>query len=197
MDLLEGVGRRLDSEPGFLLEIGTHSLNGREHNVLFRNDGDWNFTEVGYASGADRIEDGRGLAVLDADRDGQLDLVLRNYRRPAGLLHNGGPSGHWIGFELEGRHSNRDAIGARVRIRSGERWQTRVVTAGSGYLSSSSRRPHFGLGKATRADEVEVRWPSGLRSRLTDLPADRTYRVIEGSAPSEVGSRTRRPQSPG
>jgi hypothetical protein len=177
--MMEGVGRRLGKKRGFLLDIGTHSLNGRERNCLFRNDGDGTFTEVGWANGADRVEDGRGFAVLDFDRDGRLDLVLRNYRQPAGLLRNGGVARHWIAFELVGKRSNRDAVGARVRLRTGDQWQMRVVSAGSGYLSASSRRQHFGLGDATQVDEVEILWPSGQRSVLGDLPVDRLYQVTE------------------
>jgi hypothetical protein len=176
---MEGVGRRLNKSSGFLLNIGNHSLNGRENNVLFRNNGDGAFSEVGWVNGADRIEDGRGLAVLDADHDGRLDIVLRNFHQAAGLLQNRRGSGHWIGFELEGTRSNRDAVGARIRVRSGELWQTRVVTTGSGYLSSSSLRQHFGLGNATRVDEVVIDWPSGERSELRDLEVDRLHRVTE------------------
>jgi hypothetical protein len=177
--MMEGVGRRLNTSSGFLLNVGSHSLNGRENNVLFRNDGDGAFNEVGWVNGADRIEDGRGLAVLDSDRDGRLDIVLRNFYQAAGLLQNRRGSGHWIGFELEGTRSNRDAVGARIRARSGERWQTRVVTTGSGYLSGNSLRQHFGLGGATRVDEVVIDWPSGERSELRNLEVDRLHRVIE------------------
>lgn len=178
---MEGVGRRLNTPSGFLLNIGNHSLNGREQNVLFRNNGDETFTEVGWVNAADRIEDGRGMAVLDSDRDGRLDIALRNFYQPAGLLQNRRGSGHWIGFELEGTRSNRDAIGARVRIRTGAEWQTRVVTGGSGYLSGSSLRQHFGLGSATRVDEVLIDWPSGERSELRNLEADRLHRIREGT----------------
>ena len=88
MEMMEGVGRRLNKPRGLLLNIGDGSLNGREHNVLFRNDGDEHFTEVGHVNGVGRIEDGRGLAILDYDEDGRLDLVLRNFRKPAALLRN-------------------------------------------------------------------------------------------------------------
>ncbi len=177
--MLEGVGRRLTGGDGFLLDIGDHSLNGRERNCLFRNDGDGTFTEVGFTNGADRIEDGRGLAVFDHDRDGRLDLVLRNHAQPAVLLHNRGEAGHWIAFELSGRRSNRDAVGARLRLRVGDRWQTRVVTTGSGYLSNSSRRQHFGLGDATRVDELEIQWPAGVKQMMRDLRADQYYPITE------------------
>src|SRR6266404_1091317 len=99
MDMFEGVGRRLDQRTGSFLNLGQHSLNGRERNCLFRND-------------ADRVEDGRGLAIFDYDRDGRLDLVLRNYRQPAELLRNQGPARHWIEVKLVGTRSNRDAVGA-------------------------------------------------------------------------------------
>ena len=186
MDMFDGVGRRQDKVRGSFLDIGQHSLNGRERNCLFRNNGDGTFTEVGFANGADRIEDGRGLAVFDHDRDGRLDLVLRNYAQPAILLHNRGEAGHWIAFELRGERSNRDAVGARMRLRAGERWQTRVVATGSGYLSSGSRRQHFGLGDATRVTEVEIEWPSGARQSLRDLAADREYRIVEPTP--EIGA---------
>ena len=176
---MEGVGRRLNTSSGFLLNVGNHSLNGRENNVLFRNNGDGAFSEVGWVNGADRIEDGRGLAILDSDGDGRLDIVLRNFYQAAGLLQNRRGSGHWVGFELEGTRSNRDAVGARIRARSGDRWQTRVVTTGSGYLSGNSLRQHFGLGNATRVDEVVIDWPSGERSELRNLEVDRLHRVIE------------------
>jgi hypothetical protein len=180
--MMEGVGRRLGTKSGFLLNIGSHSLNGREHNVLFRNNGDQSFTEVGWANAADRVEDGRGLAILDADQDGTLDLLLRNFLSPAGLLQNRGDPRHWVSFELTGTRSNRNAVGARVRIRTGDRWQTRVVSTGSGYVSASSRRQHFGLGDATRVDRLEIDWPSGAKTFLNDLPVDRLHRVLEGKA---------------
>jgi len=176
---MEGVGRRLNTSRGFLLNVGNHSLNGRENNVLFRNNGDGAFSEVGWVNGADRVEDGRGLAVLDSDHDGRLDIVLRNFHQPAGLLRNRRGSGHWVGFELVGTRSNRDAVGARVRVRTGASWQTRVVTAGSGYLSGSSLRQHFGLGNAAHVDEVVIDWPSGERTELRDLEVNRLHHVTE------------------
>ena len=179
---MEGVGRRLGKRGGALLNIGNGSLNGRENNVLFRNNGDGKFTEVGYVNGVDRIEDGRGMAVFDYDEDGRLDIALRNFQMPATILHNRGDAAHWVRFDLTGTKSNRDAVGARIRLRIGDRWQTRVVNAGSGYVSSSSKRQHFGLGPASRIDEVEIEWPSGERTQLRDLAGDRAYQIIEGQA---------------
>jgi len=181
--MMEGVGRRLGSwRSGFLIDVGQHSLNGRERNVLFRNNADGTFLDVGWVNRADRIEDGRGLAVLDADGNGSLDLVLRNYRTQARLLKSRDGSRHWISLELEGTRSNRDAVGAKVRLRTGDTWQTRVVSTGTGYLSASSLRQHFGIGAATRVDEVIIEWPSGARSTLRNLEADRLHEITEGSA---------------
>ena len=185
---MEGVGRRLGKRGGSLLNIGNGSLNGRENNVLFRNNGDGRFTEVGYVNGVDRIEDGRGAAVFDYDEDGRLDLALRNFHMPAIVLRNavttqGAESpAHWIRFDLTGTSSNRDAVGARIRLRTGDLWQTRVVNAGSGYVSSHSKRQHFGLGSVERVDEVSIDWPSGERTELRDLDADRAYQITEGQA---------------
>jgi hypothetical protein len=180
MDMFDGVGRRQDEATGQFLNIGQHSLNGRERNILFRNDGDGTFTDVGWVNDADRVEDGRGVAVLDYDRDGQLDLLLRNYRQPAVLLRNRGGTGHWLALRLVGTRSNRDAVGARIRLRTPAGWQTRDVTAGSGYLSGSSLVQHFGLGAATAAAEIEVTWPSGERTEVHTLAADRRYQLVEG-----------------
>jgi len=180
--MMEGVGRRLGSGgSGFLLDIGSHSLNGRERNLLFRNNGDETFSDVAWVNAADRVEDGRGLAVLDYDNNGSLDLVLRNYRMQTVLLANRGDSHHSVSFELIGTRSNRDAVGAKLRLRNRERWQTRVVTTGSGYLSASSRRVHFGLGDLERVDELVIEWPSGERTVLTGLAADRMHTIREGT----------------
>ena len=180
---MEGVGRRLGiGGNGRLIDIGSHSVNGRERNVLFRNNGSGTFDEVGWVNAADRVEDGRGLAVLDYDNNGSLDLVLRNYRMPTVVLKNRGDPRHAVSFRLTGTRSNRDAVGAVLRLRTGERWQTRVVTAGSGYLSGSSRRVHFGLGDAARVDELVIDWPSGEQTRLEGLDADHAYDIREGAA---------------
>jgi len=180
MDMFDGVGRRQEQTNGSFLNIGQHSLNGRERNCLFRNNGDGTFIDVGWINDADRVEDGRGLSVLDYDGDGRPDLVLRNYRQPAELLRNTGPASHWIELALVGVRSNRDAVGARIRVRTAAGWQMREVSAGSGYLSGSSLVQHFGLGDASRAQEVAIEWPSGARSSLADVPADRRYTVVEG-----------------
>lgn len=179
--MIENVGRRSEnwSEDGAPPDIGEASLNGYERNLLFWNRGGGQFVDVAYLTGANRIEDGRGVAVADFDRDGRLDLLLQNLDRPSVLLMGRGESGNWLQLELEGTRSNRDALGAVVTLHAGPGTQTRQVAAGSGFISSSSPVLHFGLGDAPRADEIEIRWPSGRRQRLTDVAANQRIRVTE------------------
>jgi hypothetical protein len=104
----------------------------------------------------------RGLATADFDRDGRVDLVLTRLNQPAQILWNRtGQPGNWIAFELEGASSNRDAVGARVKLETPAGRQWNRVPASSGYGCSSSRVLHFGLGTETSVTRVEIRWPSG------------------------------------
>ena len=163
-----------------MLDIGEHSLNGREHKCLFRNNGDGTFTEVAHVNGTDLINDGRGLSIFDYDHDGQLDLLLRNYRQPAQLLHNTGGPQHWLRFKLIGTRSNRDAVGARITVAAGGRRQLRQVSCGSAYLSNQSLVQHFGLGALREAEQVEVQWPSGAYTIRYHVPADQLVQITEG-----------------
>jgi hypothetical protein len=182
MDMFEGVGRRLDEEKGSLVEIGSHSLNGRERKVLFRNNGDGTFTDVAFVNGVARQEDGRGLSILDYNNDGQIDLLLRNYKQPTELMKNvGGGTGHWMEMKLVGTVSNRDAVGAKIRLRTVNGWQTRVVTAGSAYLSAQSSIQHFGLGPENRALEVLITWPSGAVTHIGELEGTHRFTITENS----------------
>jgi hypothetical protein len=179
--MYDGVGRRSDQSSGRFLNIGQHSLNGYERDCLFRNTGDGRFVDVAYVNAADRVEDGRGLSVFDYDEDGQLDLLLRSYHQPAQLLRNQGDAGtnHWIELRLVGTRSNRDAVGARIRVLADGRWQTRVVGAGSGFLSAHSLVQHVGLGPASTVERVEIDWPAGERAVEGPLPADRRHEIRE------------------
>ncbi len=185
MDMFEGVGRRLDQTAGSLVSIGAHSLNGRERKVLFRNNGDGTFTDVAFVNGVARQEDGRGLTIFDYDNDGQMDLLLRNYKQPTQLLKNVGVPGNWMELKLVGETSNRDAVGAKIRLRTSRGWQTRVVTAGSAYLSEQSLIQHFGLGPDDRAMEIDVTWPSGATTHFRELAGNHRYTITENS-PSPI-----------
>ncbi len=123
---------------------------------------------------------GRGLATLDFNRDGREDLVITHLGEPSALLLNQTPSeNHWLQLELIGVESERDAVGARIRIRFGDQESTDWVIAGDGYLSHNEAVVSFGLGNASRVDEIAIHWPSGHQQIIRDVPADRRLLVIE------------------
>jgi hypothetical protein len=149
--------------------------------VLFRNNGDGTFSDVAYVDGLASTEDGRGLSLFDFDGDGRTDVLLRNHGGPTELLHNVGPRGGWMDFKLVGTISNRDAVGAKIRLRTRDGWQTRVVSAGSAHSSAQSLIQHFGLGADDRARELVIWWPSGATTRLVDLEGGHRFTVTENS----------------
>jgi hypothetical protein len=166
--------------------MGDKSLSGYQQSRLFRNRGDGLFEEVAARLGVDSARDGRGIAVADFDRDGRLDLFVANAGAEPHLYRNRvEPVGEWIAFQLEGRRSNRDAIGARLRATAGGRTRLRFVDGGNGFAGQSSRRVHFGLGGAGAVDRLVVRWPSGLEQTFGPLPAGRLYRLVEGEPAAE------------
>jgi hypothetical protein len=122
------------------------------------------------------------LAVADINNDGALAVLISNLDGSPTLLRNvSKPRGHWINLKLAGTRSNRDAYGARVEIVAGGSKQVDEVRANSSFLSASDSRLHFGLGTATRVDQVVVRWPSGLVERLASVPVDRETVIREGA----------------
>ena len=122
----------------------------------------------------------RGVAFADFDNDGFVDVLVANNGDPPLLLHNGGNGNHFINFKLVGTKSNRDAMGARIRVVSGEISQIREIAGGGSYLSQSDLRANFGLGKATIAQTVEINWPSGQKQSFQDVTADKFYLITEG-----------------
>ncbi len=182
MDLvIENVGRRSEQwgGEGDPTDLGDASLNGRERNALYWNRGADGFEDVGHLTHAARPEDGRSVAVADFDRDGRLDLAIQNLDKPAVLLMGRGEGGNWLQVSLEAA-DGRDPIGARITARVGGRRQLRQVVAGSGFLSSSSRVQHFGLGEAEHVDALEIHWPSGARDTLTGVSVNQRIVVREG-----------------
>jgi tetratricopeptide (TPR) repeat protein len=124
---------------------------------------------------------GRGMAAGDLDNDGRIDAVLIDQNMPLVWLRNRTePAGHWVAFRLEGRRSNRDGVGARIALQAAGRRQLAQRFGGGSYQSASDPRLHFGLGKATRVDSLEVRWPSGQIDHYRDLEADQVYHLREG-----------------
>jgi hypothetical protein len=155
-----------------------------QRRLLFRNTGSRRFVEVGRLTGAAFVEPkvGRGLAVGDIDNDGDLDLVINNNGGRADVLVNeGGNAGHALVVRVIGTTSNRSGIGARLALTAGTLTQVREIQSGSSYLSQSDTRAHFGLGTATRADRLEVRWPDGRMDVMENIAAGQIVTVREGS----------------
>jgi enediyne biosynthesis protein E4 len=159
---------------------------------MFRNLGGGKFQEVtdslGTAFAAPRV--GRGAAYADVDNDGALDLLLTTNGGPAYLFHNTGATNHSLRVKLVGTKSNRDGIGAVVRVtaerdKQSPQWQ--MLRSGSSYLSQSELVLTFGLGSGTQADALEIQWPSGQVDKLGNVPGDQTVTVQE--AKGIVGSR--------
>ena len=122
----------------------------------------------------------RGSAFGDFNHDGKLDLVVSALGAPAEIWINDSPgTNHWLELALQGTKSNRDAIGARIRLVAGGHAQFNHVTTASGYASSSAGPVHFGLGAAKTVEEIEIHWPSGTMQVLRNVPADQVLRLKE------------------
>ena len=123
---------------------------------------------------------GRGAAFADYDNDGDLDAFVSNNNQRAFLLRNdSGQRNHWIAFKTIGRVSNRDGIGAVIRVVSGDLVQVEEVRSGSSYLSQNDLRVYFGLGQRKQVDRVQIRWPSGIVQTLVQVPIDQIHQVEE------------------
>lgn len=154
----------------------TSGRKSRQPNLVFTNRGDGTFEAASLPGEAFH----RAAAFGDFDRDGRTDVVVSRLNDKPILLHNISPvAQHWIGLELVGTRSNRDAIGARVHIvtNDGEQWN-RVTTA-VGYGSASERPVHFGLGNSPIVNSIKIEWPSGKKQHLSNVTADRYVRVWE------------------
>jgi enediyne biosynthesis protein E4 len=153
-------------------------------NLLLRNDGTGKFTSVGPASGPGFAlkKASRALAVGDLDNDGDLDIVISNVGETADVLQNdGGNRSNSILVRTVGSKSNRDGIGARLKLSVGGKILVRDVKAGSSYLAQNDLRVHFGLGNATKADRLEIRWPSGVIDAIENIEANQILTVREGA----------------
>jgi enediyne biosynthesis protein E4 len=165
------------------VEQATPGTHYKQINSLFHNEGNGRFADVGKqaGSGFETPYVGRGVAFADFDNDGFIDVVVANNGDSPLLLHNSGGNGnHFLNFSLSGTKSNRDAMGARIRVVAGTTSQIREIAGGGSYLSQSDLRANFGLGKSKRAEIVEVAWPSGHRQVFHNVEADKLYWIEEG-----------------
>jgi hypothetical protein len=156
----------------------------KQLNTLFHNENGKRFTVATESSGISDLAPraARGAAFADFDNDGFVDIVVANNGDPPTILHNdGGNENHFVNFRLLGTKSNRDALGARIRITSGGISQIREIAGGGSYLSQSDLRANFGLGKSETVDLVEVAWPSGLKQSFRNIPAGKFYLITEGA----------------
>ena len=168
----------------------------RQRNAVFANR-DGRFVDLSGGAGAGFQTAGahRGCAFGDLDNDGRVDVVATRFDEPARIFRNVSPrKQHWLLVELVGSRSNRDGIGAKLVLESAGGVQHNHVTTSVGYGGSSDRRVHFGLGPDETVKRLEIRWPSGIRQQLTNIPADQVIRVEEPiPANARPEARTQRP----
>jgi hypothetical protein len=158
------------------------SRPSKQPNHVYLNRGDGTYAESGPPSAPWRkARLHRGGAFGDFDRDGRIDVVVTSLNESVELLRNTSePKQHWLQLLLTGTRSNRDAIGAKVKLAAPSgATQYNHVTTSVGYASSSSRRVHFGLGEENRASRIEIRWPLGKHQLIEDVAADQVLKVTE------------------
>jgi len=156
----------------------------KEPRILFHNNGDGTFSDISASAGPaiTTAASSRGLAVGDLWNDGRMSAVINNMNAEPSLLVNDVKNGnHWIVIHAVGTKSNRDGIGARIRVKTSTRILVDEVRSGSSYISNSDLRVHFGLGKVDKIEWVEIRWLSGLTERFVNLAVDQIQSLKEGS----------------
>jgi hypothetical protein len=183
-------------------EVDANGLNStfRERKVLYWNQHNGKFKDISLDAGPGITTpfNSHGVAAADFDNDGGIEILVNNSHDAPSLLKNNGEHGSWLSLKLVGTKSNRDAIGARVTVSAEGHQQLQEVRSGGGYISQSDFRLHFGLGKATKAETIEVKWPSGLRQVFHDVDADKFYQIQEGSgqlAPQRFASKITKGES--
>jgi hypothetical protein len=177
-DILQLNGSMLDNVALYHAEVAY-----KEPLLMFHNSGKGQFEKTSESLGPDFMRPivGRGLATADYDNDGDIDIVTNNRGDYPSLLRNdGGNANHWLTIQLIGTKSNRDGIGASLKVTSEGFVHVEQSKGGSSYMSASDPRIHFGLGKRAKIDSLEITWPSGHIDRLKDIPIDQIVAVKEG-----------------
>ena len=175
-DLLIAQGHDLDN-----IQVTFPNLRYREPMLLLKNTGQA-FADISKDAGSvfEQAWVGRGVALGDIDNDGRVDAVVTTNDGPAYVLHNETATrNHWLTLLLVGHKSNRDGIGAVIKLVTAAGPQFATVTTAGSYLSASDKRVHFGLGSQTVATTIEIRWPSGIRQVLENIHSDQILRVDE------------------
>ena len=164
------------------VEVFDRATSYPQLDQLFANNGSATFVPVTADAGPGMAlaAVSRGAAFADIENDGDLDaFIVNNNQRPFLLRNDGGNRNHWIAVKAVGRVSNRDGIGARIKVVSGDLVQIEEVRSGSSYLSQNDVRVYFGLGQRATVDRVEIRWPSGIVQTLDGMAIDCIHRVEE------------------
>jgi FG-GAP-like repeat/ASPIC and UnbV len=184
-----------DGWPDLYLGTGAPDYQVLVPNRAFRNDGGRRFLDVTSSAGLGHLQKGHGIAFADFDRDGDQDIyavmggAFSGDRAWNVLFENPGtPGHHFVSLELEGRRSNRAAIGARLELEveeNGARRRIHAVVSSGGSFGASSLAQEIGLGRATRIERLEILWPSGEKQVFVDLKGDAFYRIVEGDPQSE------------
>ena len=176
----------MDNDGDLDLFVCNAYFTGQTKNFVYINDGQGNFSQDTSSDLANHTGNTFGCAFGDYDHDGWLDIILANTfseNQANSLFHNTGEGNNWVKLICKGTTSNFSAVGAKVRVRStisGEEvWQTRKITASSGYCSQNSYTVHVGLGDASNIDEIEILWPSGLTENFNDIAINEMYIIIE------------------
>ncbi len=162
------------------------SRASRQRNLVLANPGRGQFADVSADVGTASQQQGRhrGAAFGDLDGDGRIDAVVTRIGEPAEVLWNRSPvPNHWIAIRLRGMRSNRDGLGARIRVTSAAGSQWNRATTAVGYASASDRVVHFGLGMDSRVTRIEIEWPAGTRQVIENVEADRYLEVEEPAKP--------------
>jgi tetratricopeptide (TPR) repeat protein len=187
-----------DARPSHEYEQGWNAINelirsdrtwsGFERNVFYLNNGDGTFADVSGIVGLDFLQDSRTFALSDFDRDGRLEVVLKNRNSPQlrflkNVLPDLPPA---ISFRLSGKKSNRDAVGARITVETESGRQSRILRIGSSFLAQHTKEMFFGLGAVKSPVQAIIQWPSGLSQKLYDLPINHRIWVEEGLPPGRM-----------